>query len=208
MSKSGSISTSISGGIDIGLVGSASQPVTLDAGLSDIGVTVNGIPGKPLGVDLGLTATGDPNKPIALDLALQATGDKTKPIALDLGLNVHVDELDIKLEPLTIDLKPLEIKLDPVKVDLGLDNINVCLSLAFTQFPRMQLHMPKKYNFGFSLFGLPLIGFSVCGESSFITEDNPPRLFQKGRPDAARAEGFPYPAEVVREAPYRVILSE
>lgn len=201
MSKSGSITTTIQGGsspAEFEFIGDASKPLTISAGLDDIGISMGGIAGHPLAVDLGLTATGDPNKPIALDLSLQATGDPNKPIAVDLGLKVHVDQLDIKLEP-------LEVKLDPVKVDLGLDNINVCLSLAFTQFPRMQVHMPKKYDWGFSLFGVPVVGFRVCGESSFVTEDNPPRIFQR----TESAPGFSRPApDFAQEAPYRVVLTE
>lgn len=188
MSKTGNINTTISGGspidLNVGLTGSVGSPITLDAGLSDIGVTV----------------TGDPSHPLALDLGLSATGDPSKPIALDLGLNVHVDQLDLKLEP-------LELKLDPAKIDLGLDNINVCLSLAFTEFPRMQMHMPKKYNFGFTLFGMQVFNFSICGESSVITQENPPRIFQKfsgSRTWQPSRGGMPDPGP---ESPFRVDLS-
>jgi hypothetical protein len=161
-SKSGTINTVISGGstpldVNVGLVGSASQPVTLDAGL-------NG--------ELGVAVTGDPTKPLAVDLGLKATGDPAHPVAVDLGLQVHVDQLDLKLEP-------LKVTLDPLKVDLGLDNINVCLSLAVTKFPQMRMHMPKKYDFGLNLFGIQVYNFSVYGESSIITEDNSPRVFDR-----------------------------
>ncbi len=198
MSKSGNINTTISGGspldLNVGLTGSVAKPITLDAGLSDIGIAV----------------TGDSGHPLTLDLALSATGDKLKPVAVDLGLNVHVDQLDLKLEPVELKLDPLELKLDPlelrldpVKVDLGLDNINVCLSLAFTEFPRMQMHMPKKYDFGLTLLGVQVFNFSICGESSVITQDNPPRIYQKftaGRPNGAHADpGW--------EGPFRVDLS-
>jgi hypothetical protein len=117
-----------------------------------------------------------------VDVSIKATGDPSRPIAVDLGLdNIHVkvDPLELKLDPLEIKLDPLELKLDPVKVDLGLDNINVCLSLAVTEFPRMRVCVPTKYDFGVCLLGIPIVKFSVAGETVIVTQDNPPRLFQK-----------------------------
>jgi hypothetical protein len=106
-------------------------------------------------------------------------------IGLD-PIDIKLEPLDIKIEPLDIKIEPLRISLDPIKIDLGLDNINVCLSLALTQLPRMQLHFPTKYDFGFSMFGCQIFGFSICGESSFVTEDNPPRVFRKVEPEYRR----------------------
>ncbi len=143
------------------------------------------------------------------DIGIKATGDPAHPVSLHLGL----DPLDIKLEPLDIKLEPLRLTLDPLKVDLGLDNINVCLSLALTQLPRMQVHMPKRYEFGFTLFGLPVIGYSICGESSFITDDNPTRWFHRSEPEStATVAPTPTPsptgeATLSADGPYRVTLS-
>lgn len=109
------------------------------------------------------------------DINVHATGDPTKPITVDLGL----DNINVAIEPLKITLDPIQLKLDPVKVDLGLDNVNVCLSLAITQFPKMRVHVPTKYDFGVCLLGIPLVKFSVSGETMLVTQDNPPRLFQK-----------------------------
>jgi hypothetical protein len=223
MSKSGSITTTINGGTELqsslALVGNTTMPVTLDLNLAgDISLSGDGKNPLALAVagdgknPLALSVAGDGKNPLALSvagdgknpLAVALTGDKTKPITLDLGLDVHVDKLELQLDP-------LEITLSPVKVDLGLDNINVCLSLAFTQFPRMQLRMPKNYDFGFSLFGMPVLGFKMFGESSYIADDLPTQVFQsaEGPPQADRAPAFATtPATTPREAPYRVVLSE
>jgi hypothetical protein len=109
------------------------------------------------------------------DVQLKATGDPARPIAIDIGL----DDIQLKIDPLNIKLEPVRLTVDPLKVDLGLDNVNVCLSLALTQLPRMQLHVPTKYNFGFSLLGVPIVDFGICGETSVVTDDNPPRIFTK-----------------------------
>lgn len=120
-------------------------------------------------------------------------------------LDIKLEPLDIKIEPLDIKIEPLKITLDPIKVDLGLDNINVCLSLALTQLPRMQLHFPTKYDFGFSMFGCQVLGFSICGESSFITEDNPPRVFRKVEPEQRTNTGGGL-VPVGASAPFKVVL--
>jgi hypothetical protein len=102
----------------------------------------------------------------------------------------------------------LDLNLHPLKIDLGLDNINVCLSLAVTEFPRMRVHLPTKYEFGFGLFGLPVINFSVRGETSLITEDNPPRVFQTVQPEPSQPTDAPIGgSEISAEAPFRVSLS-
>jgi hypothetical protein len=196
MSSPSSITTTVQGGsspVEMSL--DVSQPITLDLGLGDIGISLLGSASSP--ITLGpVTLDLQPLtvNPVTLNLGL--TGNPSEPVAVELGMNVHVDPLDLKLEPLTITLTPL-------KIDLGLDNINVCLSLAVTQFPRMRLHMPKQYDYGFGLFGVPIVNFSICGESSFITEDNPPRVFRTTHADDPR----PPPADSPRDSPFRIILS-
>jgi hypothetical protein len=207
----------------------AGAPVVIDAGLGDIAVTVGSPTGEPLAVSLG-SPTGSPlavslGSPTGEPLAVSLGSPTGEPLAVSLGSPTG-EPLAVTLgsptgEPLAVTLgspvgepiavligsppgDPLEIKVDPLNIDLGLDNINVCLSLAFTQFPRMQVHMPKKYDWGFSLFGVPVVGFRICGESSFVTEDNPPRIFQKGDPPP----GFSAMPEFAQEVPYRVVLSE
>jgi hypothetical protein len=172
----------LSGGIGLGLSGG----LALDAGLDDIQIKATGDPAKPLSLHLGL----DP-----LDIKIEPLDIKLEPIRLTL------DPLDIKIEP-------LRMTLDPLKVDLGLDNVNVCLSLAFTQFPRMQVHMPKKYDFGFSLLGVPIVSYSICGESSYITDDNPPRWFQKAHPESSSSSAAPSapPSKASPHEPYKVVL--
>jgi hypothetical protein len=143
----------------------------------------------PTNYTINLKATGDHNQPITIDAGLEdigigITGNAFKPVAIDLGLddvNVHLDDLNLALtlkgdpkNPIAVDLG-----LDNVKIDLGLDNINVCLSLGLTEIPRIRLHLPTKYEFGFSLFGLKIFNFIFAGETMLVTEDNPPRLFQR-----------------------------
>lgn len=149
---------------------------------------------------LGLGLSGG----LILDAGLSDINVNIKPLDIKLEpLDIKLEPLDIKLEPLDIKLEPLKITLDPIKIDLGLDNINVCLSLALTQLPRMQLHFPTKYDFGFSLLGCQILNFSICGESSFVTEDNPPRVFRKVEPEPRTNPGF---VAAPAGAPIRVVL--
>lgn len=158
------------------------------------------------GLNLGLNGTMVVDAGLD-DIQLKATGDPTRPIALDLGL----DNIHLKLDPLTIKLEPIRLTLDPVKVDLGLDNVNVCLSLALTQLPRMQVHLPTRYDFGFTVLGVPIVNFGICGETSLVTEDNPPRIFRKAvpapRPQPPQTRprtGAAAAAADIQDAPYRV----
>jgi hypothetical protein len=188
--------------IAVTAAGDGIHPIALTAagdGIHPIAVTAAGDGIHPIAVTAAVTAAGDGINPIAVT----AAGDGRNPIAVTAagdGRNPIALTADIKLEP-------LDIKLEPVKIDLGLDNINVCLSLAVTEFPRMQVHLPSKYDFGFSLFGLPVVNFSICGESSLITEDNPPRVFRTVQPDP-QPRGAPDAAPgVSTDTPFRVVLS-
>jgi len=136
---------------------------------------------------VGLTLGGSVILDAGLDdIHVSATGDPNHPIAIDLGL----DNIHIKVDPLRLTLDPLRITLDPMKVDLGLDHVNVCLSLAVTEFPRMRVHVPTRYDFGFSLFGIPVMKFTAGGETVVVTQDNPPRLFQQAETSSTDVSGF------------------
>jgi hypothetical protein len=228
MSSSGTITVeggSTPVGLDLALTGSTTQPVVIDAGLSDIGISVGSPSGQPLTVDVGLTGSAaNPitagvtlGSPAGLPLGVSVTGNAAEPVTVGVTVGSPIGEpLGVSLtgnaaEPITVNLtlgsppgEPLDIKIEPLKIDLGLDNINVCLSLALTQLPSMRVHMPKKYEYGFSLFGVPILGFRICGESSFVTEDNRPRVFHRAEPEA----GFSNFSRVTHEPPFRVVLSE
>jgi len=90
-----------------------------------------------------------------------------KPVVVNAGLDdIHV----------TLVGNPAE----PVKFDLGLDKI--CVSLAITEIPRIQVHIPTRYDLGFCLFGVPIFNFRFAGETMLLTQDNPPRIFYKPLP--------------------------
>src|ERR1700751_3359090 len=72
----------------------------------------------------------------------------------------------------------------PVTFDLGLDKI--CVSLALTQIPRVRVHIPSRYDFGFCLFGMPIFNFRFAGETMLLTEDNPQRIFYKPAAEVGR----------------------
>ena len=131
------------------------------------------------------------DKDVDLDLSgsigvgLTVVGNAAQPVTVDLGLDdINIDLGAIHIDPLTIDLglDDVNIAIDPLKVDLGLDNVNVCLSLGITEFPRMQIHVPTKYDFGFCLFGLRVFNFTFAGETMLVTQDNPPRMLYKAKP--------------------------
>lgn len=139
------------------------NPVQL-AGGADIhaSLDVAGVAGRPLFVDAGLD-----------DVNVALTGNPAEPVTLDLGLD------DIKVSLAGDPAKP-------VRLDLGLDKI--CVKLALTEIPRVQVHIPTKYDFGFCLFGIPIFNFTLAGETMFVTQENPPRIFHSPakRPPPAR----------------------
>jgi hypothetical protein len=215
LSKSGSVDVTLQPvNLTAGMTVAMTTPGTglvVDAGLDDI--VVQGNPGQPIAVQ----ASGVPGNPVGM--SVQASGIPGQPpVGVDLGLNnilvggVTDQPLTVTLNPLVITLNPisLDIQLDPVKVDLGLDDINVCMSLAVTEFPRMKVHMPKKIDFGFGLLGIPLMNFSLRGDSSIITEDNPPRIFKKvHQQQAPERDSFVSSAPRDKdEPPFRVVLEE
>lgn len=63
------------------------------------------------------------------------------------------------------------------KVDLGLDDIRIKelprIDLQFSMKPT-RVHFPVNLQFGVCSFGLPLLTFSICGESMVIVEDYVP----------------------------------
>jgi hypothetical protein len=157
--------------------GPANQPI--DIHLDDIKLDLTGDVTKPVSADVILDVKGDPAHPVALDL----TGDPNKPIAVNLSLTGRRDE--------------------PITVDLGLDNVNVCLSLAVTQLPRARIHVPTKYEFGLCLFGRRIFDFNIAGETMIIMEDNPPRIIHQA---SARVPN--QPPQEPGETSFRVTLGE
>lgn len=63
------------------------------------------------------------------------------------------------------------------KVDLGLDDIRIKelprIDLQFSMKPT-RVHFPVNLHFGLSSFGVPLLTFSICGETMAIVEDYVP----------------------------------
>lgn len=178
------------------------SPITLggglivDAGLDDI--VIQGNPAQPLAVQ----ASGVPGQPIGVDLGLDNIKVTLEPLTIE-PLTIE----PLTLNPLTITLTPLSIdlKLEPVKMDLGLDNMNLAMSLAITEMPRMKVNAPVKFDFGFGLLGMQLANFTVCGETGFTTEDNPPHFSQVVCPERK----LPEPAIVQsKERPFRITLED
>jgi hypothetical protein len=118
---------------------------------------------------------------VDVDLDLQGLDDigltlegGDKKIGVDLGLDNINAKIDIGLNPIQADFG-----LDNIKADFGLDNINACFSFGITEFPRMRVHLPTKYEFGLKILGINLFSFFINGKSMLITEDNPVRIFHK-----------------------------
>ena len=148
------------------------------------------------GVEVGLDLTGDLDIDAGLDdINLSVTGSTTQPLSIDLGLD------NIKAN-LGLDNVKVDLGLDDVNVDLGLDNVNVCLSLAVTQVPRVKVHVPTKWEFGFCLFGKPILAYTFAGETMFATEDNPPRIFRQ--PDSGKRDA----SSSTSEGDFRVVLND
>jgi hypothetical protein len=155
------------------------NPVNLQGGLGvDMGLDDVNVHLDPIEVDVGLD-------PVEVDLGLdnikadlELTGERDRPVTIGLAGD---PEHPVTINPVTIDLG-----LDNIRADLGLDDINVCLSLAMTQIPNVRVHLPTKYKFGFSLFGVRIVDLSFSGETMLVTEDNPPRIFQGPVPHERR----------------------
>ena len=132
---------------------------TLDSGSGGFDVEFSGDPVNPLTIDLGdITLVGNPKEPVTFELI----GNPKEPVTFELIGNPK----------------------EPVTFDLGLDKI--CVSLALTQIPRVRVHIPTRYDFGFCLFGIPIFNFRFAGETMLITEDNPPRIFYKPAMEVGR----------------------
>jgi hypothetical protein len=167
------------------------------------------------GVAADVEVTGDPDNPIAIDAGLDDVnvslrGDPDQPVTVDLGLddvnvNLGLDNVRMHLDPLEVDLglDNVRMHLDPLEVDLGLDDINVCLSLALTEIPRVRVHLPTKYDFGFCLFGIRIFSFTFAGETMLVTQDNPPRIFHQMVPHEP-----PERPQGLTDVAYRVTLEE
>jgi hypothetical protein len=116
---------------------------------------------------------------------LMLSGDPIRPLTIDAGLDdVNVSLTGNPAEPVTIaaGLDNIKVSLtgnngQPLAVDLGLDKI--CVSLAVTEIPRVRVHVPTRYDFGFCLFGIPIFNFTLAGETMLLTQDNPPRVVHK-----------------------------
>ncbi len=103
--------------------------------------------------------------PVHLEGAVGIAGVPGQPLVINAGLDdVHISLSGSRTEPVT--------------VDLGLDKI--CISLAITEFPRMQVHVPTRYDLGFCLFSVPVFQLTLAGETMLITQDNPPRIVYSG----------------------------
>ena len=106
-----------------------------------------------------------------VDVNLQLEGPDAV-LTIDAGLNDI--NADIGLSDVNVDLG-----LDNVKVDIGLDDVNACISIAIKEVPPLRVQVPTNYDLGFRLFGIPIFGFSLCGKTMILTEDNPTRFFRK-----------------------------
>lgn len=66
-------------------------------------------------------------------------------------------------------------ELPKIEVDA---NTNSAVNVAITKIPDVRTHLPSHYNLGFSIFGVELFNFSLCGESQVITEEYAPRRME------------------------------
>ena len=63
------------------------------------------------------------------------------------------------------------------KIDIDANTSSV-VNVAITKIPDVRTHLPSHYNLGFSVFGVELFNFSLCGESQVITEEYVPRRME------------------------------
>jgi len=113
----------------------------------DVGLGLNGTLGVNLGnvqADLGLANVG-----VKLSGGLDAKADVDAEVtgSIDIGLE------DIRVRELA------PIKLEPLKLELS--------------WKSMRVRLPMNYEVKLKLFGFKLFEFSLCGETSVITEDLP-----------------------------------
>ena len=113
----------------------------------DVGLALSGAVNAGLGdirADLGLANVG-----VKLSGALEAKADVDAEVtgSVDIGLE------DIRVKELA------PIKLEPLKLELS--------------WKSMRIRLPMNYDVKLKLFGLKLFEFSLCGETSVITEDLP-----------------------------------
>jgi hypothetical protein len=88
-------------------------------------------------------------QPFSADLKTRSELAVTEPVVAQIGADVAVD-------------------IKPVVVDL-------CLQLGMTKLPPTCVRMPYQHHFGFTLFGMEVLGFNFSGEPRLIIEDVPRR---------------------------------
>lgn len=75
--------------------------------------------------------------------------------------------INIKELPLIdVNLRKVQLGVDPVSVSLQ----PVALNLAITELPKLRVHVPAHFRFGFSFFGREWAALELCGEAQVITE--------------------------------------
>lgn len=147
----------------VAVVSGGNDPIGLALeGLNDINIDVGGT-----STPIGLQVSSPPNEPVVVDVGLDDINVDVGGTATPVGLEFSGGE-----RPVTVDLG-----LDDINLDMGLDKVNVCLSLAVTEIPRVRVHLPTKYEFGFNILGMSIFNFILKGEMMLVTEDNPPRIF-------------------------------
>lgn len=104
--------------------------------------------------------------PVQLQGTVGVNASLASPAGQPVLVNAGLDDMG-----LTLSGNPKE----PLKLD-------VCVGLAITQIPRIQVHIPTRYDIGFCLFGVPVFNLRVAGETMLLTQDNPPRICFKPPP--------------------------
>jgi hypothetical protein len=129
--------------------------------------------------------------PVHLEGSVGVDATVSSPPGQPLVINAGLDDIGLSLTG---------SRTEPVTVDLGLDKI--CLSLAITEIPRIQVHVPTRYDIGFCLFGIPIFNLTLAGETLLLTQDNPVRMVHRPPPGApAPGHDRGYAAGAADESP-------
>ncbi len=137
-----------------------------------------------------ITTKGDPNKPISVDMT---TGGGERPLEIksDSKMSMTLDPMQVVT---TMQGDPDKPMVTNANVTMDIKNIphltlaNLHELIRELKKPNLRATMPVEMSFGisafpFSLLGIDVLRFSICGQQQIIMDEYRPNLYEACRSD-------------------------
>jgi hypothetical protein len=131
-------------------------------------------------VNIGASIDGS-NINVALDLI--GLEDINLSTELKVPEPIHTKAELILPQPLKTESRAELAVTEPIVTQMSMDMavdvkpvvLDLCLNVGLNKLPRTCIRRPYDRHFGFTLFGLEVVGFNMSGESQIVIDDLPPR---------------------------------